>query len=66
MLTILQQNKLKDAVNTSFLNQVINEVKRENPKAFLITEADLKNRVFYIMPRNLHPDRYKTFIKYLN
>jgi len=54
-----------DASNTPFLDQVIEELKRENPKAFLMTESDFKNRVFYIMPRNLHPDKYKTFIKYL-
>ena len=54
------------SANTPYLDQVIDELKRENPNAFLMNENDLRNRVFYIMPHNLHPDKYKTFIKYSN
>ena len=64
MLTIAQKKRLMASANTPHLDQVIEELKRENPKAFLMTEEDLKNRVFYVMPYNLHPDKYKTFIKY--
>ena len=64
MLTFLQQKKLMASANTPYLEQVIDELKRENPNAFLLNVNDLKNRVFYIMPQNLHLDKYKKFIKY--
>ena len=64
MLTFLQQKKLMASANTPYLEQVIDELKRENPNAFLMNVNDLKNRVFYIMPQNLHLDKYKKFIKY--
>lgn len=64
MLTFLQQKKLMASANTPYLEQVIDELKRENPNAFLMNENDLKNRVFYIMPQSLHLDKYKKFIKY--
>ena len=52
------------SANTPYRDQVIDELKRENPNAFLMNANDLKNRVFYIMPQNLHLDKYKRFIKY--
>jgi|APGre2960657373_1045057.scaffolds.fasta_scaffold05342_11 hypothetical protein len=64
MLTFLQRKKLMAGANTPYLDQVIDELKRENPNAFLMNVNDLKNRVFYIMPQNLHLDKYKRFIKY--
>jgi hypothetical protein len=64
MLTFLQRKKLMTSANTPYLDQVIDELKRENPNAFLMNVNDLKNRVFYIMPQNLHLDKYKRFIKY--
>lgn len=65
MLTESQKRRLMASANTPYLDRIINELRAENPRAFLMTEEDFKNRVFYIMPRNLHPDRYKTFIKYV-
>lgn len=64
MLTNDQKKRLIKSANTPYLDQVISQLKLENPGAFLITEQDFKNRVFYVMPRNLHPDKYRTFIKY--
>lgn len=64
MLTFLQRQKLMASANTPYLEQVIDELKRENPNAFLMNVNDLKNRVFYIMPQSLHLDKYKKFIKY--
>ena len=64
MLTFLQRKKLMAGANTPYLDQVVDELKRENPNAFLMNVNDLKNRVFYIMPQNLHLDKYKRFIKY--
>lgn len=64
MLTESQKKRLMASANTPYLDQVIQELKAENPRAFLMTEADLRGRIFYIMPRNLHSDKYRTFIKY--
>lgn len=64
MLTDSQKKRLISSANTPHLDRVIEQLKIENPKAFLMTEEDFKNRVFYVMPRNLHPDKYRTFIKY--
>ena len=64
MLTFLQRKKLMASANTPYRDQVIDELKRENPNAFLMNANDLMNRVFYIMPQSLHLDKYKKFIKY--
>ena len=77
MLTERQKLQLKAAARPRIINgvenpdmskpnyaleDVINQIKLENSRAFM-EEYDLKNRVFFHKPRNLKLDEYLAYYK---
>jgi|TARA_R110000868_G_scaffold234217_1_gene487879 hypothetical protein len=63
MLTETQKNKLRFNFRKFGVNSTVNELKKENPNAFLLTQKDLEERVFFDEPLSIHRDDYSYFIK---